>query len=382
MASTAAPRALTLHSSLAPERTIVARGNRFELGRQQGVAQRAQIRRFLDDRLTRLEPIAGVAAGVSVSRETFAKSVREHAALVVEQLPGCAEEVHGLAEGAQIPIGDAWLLQLRRELASYRSVRKHLDGLAGTPPAAGDCTTFARSADGHVVLGQTIDLNGDMASELTTLQLTSDVTGRSLALASFTGLLGYLGVNDRGLAIGLNLVLAGDWRPGVPGYMAIRHLLDVASSVDECLALLKDMRLASSRALTIVDDHRMVGVEFVLDEMRVIEPQHGRLVHANHFLHEDFVAGDELNPFALNSSRRRQQACEAALDEVPADAGADAYFAFLDRAPVYVAPSGDVRRESTAGAVVIHPRRGEISVRQHEQVSAAVAAAAGQSVCV
>ena len=74
--------------------------------------------------------------------------------------------------------------------------------------------------------------------------------GRRSLLLSFGGLLGYLGINSDGLAIGLNLVLGGDWGPGIPPYLAIRHLLDSAGSVAEALELLA--RTAASQ-LAVTD---------------------------------------------------------------------------------------------------------------------------------
>lgn len=340
-------RPLHLHCSLGRHRRIHASGTRYDIGRQHGEAHRAEIRRFLDDRLTRI----GAILGRPVDLPDFSATIAEHATVIEDRLPALSEELRGLAAGAGISMDEAYLLQLRRELVGYRSVRP-----------AGDCTTFGRMAGGATVLGQTVDLNGDMASELTVMELEPTDTGRRLALVSFTGLLGYLGMNDRGLAIGLNLVLAGAWRPGIPGYMAIRHLLDEATSVDDCIRRLAALPLASSRALTIADGTRLVTVEYVLDEMVVFEGD--ELVHANHFLHPDFVDRDELNPFARTSSMRRQVACAAALVALPVEADAETYLDVLAAPPVHVPPNGDIKRECTAACVVMRPDLGTMHVRQ------------------
>jgi isopenicillin-N N-acyltransferase like protein len=347
MDSMSASRPLLLHSSLAPERCIHASGSRYRIGYQQGASHRADIHRFLGDRLTR---IGGILAR-QVSLPEYSRTIGEYAAVIKDRLPDMAEELRGLADGAGISEEEAYLLQLRRELVGYRSVRSR-----------GDCTTFGRLAPGRTVIGQTIDLNGDMAPELTVLRLDLEDTGRRLLLLSFTGLLGYLGMNDRGLAICLNLVLGGTWRPGIPGYMAIRHLLDEASTVEECLERLSGLPLASSRALTITDGRRLVTVEYILDEMVVIEGD--ELVHANHFLHAGFADRDELNPFARTSSLRRQDACAAALGKLPADTDEQAYLDILAEPTVDVAPNGDIKRECTVGSVVMRPDLGTMFVRQ------------------
>lgn len=338
-------RGLTLRTALAPGRRLRLRGSRYELGYQHGVAHGAEMRRFLADRLARLEPLVGAEKAAA-----FPPTVAQYKEVIEATLPAMAEELRGLAKGAGVTLENAYLLQLRRELVGYQSVRPR-----------GDCTVFARLAADGAVMGQTIDLNGHMAPELTVMEVEHE-GGRRLTLASFTGLLGYLGMNDSGLAIGLSLVLGGEWRPGIPGYMAIRHLLDEAATVEECLELLRRLPLASSRALTICDGTRVVTVEYILDEMVVLEGD--EQVHTNHFLHSPFAARDELNPFARGSSLRRLDACASALERVPAGARAEDYFAFLERPPIYVAPKDDIRREYTVGSVVMYPGAGAMFVRE------------------
>ena len=86
------------------------------------------------------------------------------------------------------------------------------------------------------MLAQTIDLSGDLDDQITVLEIARTGSSRRVLMLSFGGLLGYLGLNSDGLTIGLNLVLAGDWRPGLPPYLVIRHLLDTAASVGDAIA--------------------------------------------------------------------------------------------------------------------------------------------------
>jgi hypothetical protein len=181
---------------------------------------------------------------------------------------------------------------------------------------------------------------------------------------SFGGLLGYLGVNSDGLAIGLNLVLGGEWRPGLSPYLAIRHLLDNAGCVADALLILRDLPLASSRSLTLCDPTSIACVEILDNELRLVAaaPQ----VHTNHFLHPDFVDRDALNVFARNSSILRLKAGEAGLaglTESAAGADVEEHFALLAQPPICVADAGDIRRERTVAAVVLLPDRGEMHVR-------------------
>ncbi|MGD3109654.1 C45 family autoproteolytic acyltransferase/hydolase [Streptomyces sp. YGL11-2] len=330
---------------------VRASGDPFAVGRAHGEALAGPLRAFLNDSLCRLNKVLQEPVGW----EGLLPSIAAYRAAVAAALPDQAAEVAGLAAGAGITQDEAWLLQLRREIMGYHRI-----------PTAGDCTTYARTGHTVPVLSQTVDLNGNLDDHLGVLEIARTASPRRSLVLSFGGLLGYLGLNSDGLAVGLNLVLGGDWHPGVPPYLAIRHLLDTARDVTEALEILRNLPLASSRTIVLCDRRRALCVEILGDDLRVIErddPARPHAVHTNHFLHPDFAPGDEINVFARNSSVRRLKAATAGLDELPSDAGAEEHFALMAQPPICVPDRGDIRAERTVAAVVMFPDRGELHVR-------------------
>lgn len=364
---------------------VHAAGGPWEAGRRHGAARAASLRAFLDDGLARLNRVMPVP----VSMESLRPALAAYAAEITAATPDLATEVRGLAEGAGIELEEALLLQVRREVMGYQKVPRRAsrrtapivpatdpatDPAAGPTvgpavhPTMGDCTTYARSGP-MPVLAQTIDLNGDLDDQIAVLEIARAGSSRRALVLSFGGLLGYLGLNSDGLAVGLNLVLGGEWRPGLPPYLAIRHLLDTASDVDEAIEILRGLRMASSRSLTLCDPAKAACVEFVGDDLRVLETTEP--VHTNHFLHADFQSRDELNVFARNSSLLRFKACTTGIAELSPDAGAEDHFALLSAPPIRVDDTGDIRRERTVAAVVMLPGRGELHVRPGDPSRAA-----------
>lgn len=325
---------------------VRATGDPFECGHRHGALRAAALHAFLGDGMCRLNRVLPVP----LSRESVRPMLAAYQAEITKATPQLAEELRGLAHGAGITAEQAVMLQVRREIMGYQRV-----------PTMGDCTTYARSGGAHPVLAQTIDLNGNLDDQVSVLDVARSGSSRRVLVLSFAGLLGYLGVNSDGLAIGLNLVLGGDWRPGLPPYLAIRHLLDTAADVDEAVETLRGLRLASSRSLTLCDPTKAAYVEILGDDLRVVQAP--EMTHTNHFLHADFVPYDELNVFARNSSQLRLQTCRARLSALPPDAGVEEHFALLSVAPIRVEDTGDIRRERTVAAVVMLPGRGELHVR-------------------
>ena len=270
--------------------------------------------------------------------------------------PALSEEIDGLAAGAGLPRAVAVLLQARREIIGFQRV-----------PARGDCTTYASLSagpGGTPVLAQTVDLNGDLDDQIAVLDVGLSGSGRRALVLSFGGLLGYLGVNSDGLAIGLNLVLGGQWQPGLPPYLAIRHLLDNAGCVADALSLLRELPLASSRSLTLCDRQHVACIEIIDNEVRLV--QMSPSAHTNHLLHPGFADRDELNVFARNSSLLRLKACQASLHRISESsrgAEVEEHFGLLAEPPICVADTGDIRRERTVAAVVMLPGRGELHIR-------------------
>ncbi|WP_330290057.1 C45 family peptidase [Streptomyces sp. NBC_00576] len=319
---------------------VVAHGEPYDIGFAHGTALKERLRAFLDDGVARLNHLLPTA----VSVDSLSGDIAAHRAEIIRSTPRLAEELSGFAAGAGLTPDEATLLQLRREIMGYQRI-----------PTRGDCTTYARPG----VLAQTVDLNGNLDDQIAILEVGRG--DRRALVLSFAGLLGYLGVNSRGLAVGLNLVLGGQWGPGVPPYLAIRHLLDSATSVESAVSALRSLPFASSRTIVLADATETAWVEVIGDEYRVMTAPES--VHTNHFLAPDFTSRDELNVFARNSSLRRLRTAESGLRDLPADAAPDAHFAVLSQPPICVGDDGDIRRERTVAAVVLDAKNGALHLR-------------------
>ena len=328
---------------------VRAHGTPFEVGVQHGAARGAALRAFLADSLCRLNRV--MTAPVSMAE--LAPMISDYSGEIEAATPDLAQEIRGLAHGAGISPHEALLLQLRREVMGYQKI-----------PTLGGCTAYARAgqpAGGMPVLAQTIDLNGNLDDQITVLEAGYKGSGRRTLLLSFAGLLGFAGLNSDGLAAGINLVLGGDWHPGLPPYLAVRHLLNTAASVAEAVAILRSLPLASSRSILLCDAGQSCYVEVLGSDVRAVTAP--ETVHTNHYLHPDLAPRDEVNVFSRNFSAERLAACQRRLASIPPGSGVEDYFGLLCEPPICVPDTGDIRRDRTVATVVMLPAAGQLHVR-------------------
>lgn len=331
-------------------------GDPFTMGVQYGISCGAAIRRFLTQNCAYLLP----ATADEGARLDLLRRADAYGDALRQTMPDLSLQVSGLAEGAGISHAEATLLQFRRELA-------------GEIASGAECTLVAADAQGgSPVLAQNIDLGGYMAKLGTVLRVDATGAAPRMLIYTFAGLLGFVGMNDAGLAIGINYVAAVPWRRAPSPYLLVRHLL-ACRSIDECLAVLPVTTWASSRTLTLVDRSRAITIEFTGDCWRVLEGH--ELFHANHYLHPDLVPRDVFPFFSRNASRQRQAVVTKLWKGLAGDRSADALFGMLSDHSVY--PLGlcahadeGAERDETVAAVVMHPACGTMSIRRGHPCSA------------
>ncbi|MFK7000956.1 C45 family autoproteolytic acyltransferase/hydolase [Flavobacterium oreochromis] len=273
-------------------------GTYYEMGKQHGSFLKEDIHRFLEDgyfQINRLcnKPING--KNVKAYTEVYQQSIQRY-------LPEIYEEIKGLSEGAGITLEDAILLQIRREIIGSNAFT-----------LAGDCSSIGIHRPNNLLAGQTIDLNGDMTSLGQVFKLKPFGKDKPEILQySFSGLLGYMGMNNFGLSVCINLVVSNGWQAGIPPYLLVRKFLE-CKQIDECLDCIKSLPIASSRSFIIQDKHKQIILEITPSKYRVIESD--ILLHTNHYLHEDLQKDDVVNIFSKNSSRKRLEVLQAQIAE-------------------------------------------------------------------
>lgn len=278
-------------------------GSPEQMGRQHGLHCRELVLRHLDLLKERFE-VLGIPFAAAAVR---ALAYREHVRTVS---PDLDRELEGLAEGAGIGIGEAYLLQLRAEI--------HAD-LFGDLQSSNECTTFAfepvATAAGGGIVGQNADLPGMYADLLVVAEFRPE-EGPAILMVVPAGQISYIGINDAGLAAFANFLTCDGWRTGYPRYLFTRLALQ-QPSLDAAVELIESLERASSRNLLLYGGGASVDLENTPDRVVRITSDAGRLFHSNHYLLPDFAEDERSEGQRLANSRIRYRRIAELAAETP-----------------------------------------------------------------
>lgn len=333
-------------------------GSHHEIGRQFGKATAGLIRRHRDLAVARLGERFGVTPEQALANALrYRPFVLEHAAFL-------DEEIQGIAEGAGLTLAEAYLLQLRAELANT-PVRRQ-------PAESGDeCTTFAALPDatvnGSPLIGQNADLPAFYAEIAVVVEITADNAPRVLMLTP-AGQVSYIGINDRGLGIFANFLTCDGWRLGFPRYLLSRLAL-TRETVDDAIAAVRAVPRASSRNLIMLDTRGTAAdLETTPTQDARLDPVDDLLVHANHYVASDLLAEERSPARQVANSRVRHARMRELLGQQRGRLDVMAMQAIMrDRAcypdTLCRHPGDDPESDViTFASVIAEPARGRLSI--------------------
>ena len=278
---------------------------------------------------------AEVGATVDAYRRVFASAgdldaLGEAALRRVEEFsPGLAQEVHGIAGGAGVPVSHLAAVNARTEILAIAA------RAAGTPQPS-ECSTVVSLGEDEAepVAVQTWDWYPELADNWLEWTIPHP-DGRRVVTVTEYGIVGKIGVNGSGVGLLFNILhhRADGARMGVPVHVVARHILDVATNVHTGLTVAASAPVSASTAITLVGARR-AGKTAIATELWPDGPGHvlpdpdGLLVHTNHFLSEPARLGD-LKPVEAPDTLVRYEVLRRRLHRYAGNAGAEQILAVL-----------------------------------------------------
>lgn len=296
-----------------------------ERGRAHGRAMARPIRDNLRTYLDRFAAGGASAATVMAESERWDAFIREDA-------PDYAEEMHAVAEAAELSATELAMLNARYEI-TYCLFGAEARQANEIPEQEG-CTSFGlmpeATRSGATILAQNWDWLAKLRGRTFVQRVARSATpgAGKPDYVGFTeaGIVGCkMGINAAGIGLCVNgLVTARDGANGLrkPFHVRCREILD-AWTFDKAIApVVATDRTCSTNFLIGHADGEIINIEATPDHCAVLYPQDGMVVHANHLVKETRIASEfeRIAPHSLYRGPRCERLLRRSLGRIDMDA--------------------------------------------------------------
>ena len=219
--------------------------------------------------------------------------------------PDYAEEIRGIAEGAGVDLLDIAALNARTEIMYSQAQKEEVK----------ECTTLSllppATADGRVIAAQNWDFSGLLRDSVVIVHVRQEEKPNFMMVAE-AGMIGGIGMNDRGIAVMLNALRAEVPCQGIPLRARMRAMLEAETLSD---AYVRGSHAPVSVANLIATHKDGVAIAFEMDSETVepMIPEDGVLLHTNHYIGPKMYLKNDVNH--MGSSYIRLQRMQAMVKE-------------------------------------------------------------------
>ncbi len=243
------------------------------------------------------------------------------AAYIARDNPEYAEEMAGVAAGANLSLTEIAMLNARYELTYcvFGAEAQSLNA-SGLQEQEG-CTAFGllpeMTASGHTILGQNWDWLQKLQGHVFIMRVkrSSEPGAGKPDFIGFTeaGIVGCkIGVNAAGIGLCVNgLVTKRDGANGFrkPFHVRCREILDAWTFDKALLPVVQTDRCCSTNFLIGHADGEIIDIEATPDYCSYVYPQDGLLTHANHLVRETRIPSEfeRIAPHSLFRANRLER---------------------------------------------------------------------------
>lgn len=226
-----------------------------------------------------------------------------------------AEELVGMAEGAEVDPREIFAINLRVALTRVATAPKPVPEMAECTTGA---ATAAATADGHTLLAQNWDQSSELQANLVVIE--QRIPGQpALLFVTEAGRMMLHGMNDSGVGIvGNSLACDRPTHPvkSVSSATARRRALRHTSVAAAHRTIMDTTHGTSGNHLLAGADGQAFDIEAIPDDAFSLEPNEGVIVHSNHFLHPGAKAAVvdkhvKAHPSTIHREARLREALEA-----------------------------------------------------------------------
>jgi isopenicillin-N N-acyltransferase-like protein len=237
---------------------ISLEGTDKEIGIQHGKLLRGRILKTIDFYKTIFPP-----------HDQIVQAAQHFKQIIQKHNPKYIDEIEGIAEGADIDPFWIYAINSRTEILRNHQIDPN------------ECTAVYFKPTS--ILAQ----NWDWAEEfenLSVLMKISKTDGHTILTVTEPGMIGKIGLNNKGLGVCLNILQSGSKLNGLPIHVLLRAVLD-SKNIEEAKLLIEKNNLGKASNIIIGDyQGNCIDFEFSSKELSTIENNRPTMIHTNHFI--------------------------------------------------------------------------------------------------
>ena len=335
-------------------RHIVLRGSPAERGAAHGETYKDEIRRYAEDR------VALSSGGQWANRRAERQEILDLASAMLpahrSYSADLTDEMEALAQACDLSTSEALIV------GGFTDFVDAVRAIESDVPEEDDCTSMLippiASAQGQGYLAQTWDMHASATEHVALLEVQPDNGPRAFVFST-VGCLGQIGLNEAGIAVGINNLSAAVGTRGVTWPFVVRKAL-LQTDLEAALQTVLEAPLAGAHHYLLMDAAgRGYDVEAMPQGHAVRKLESEPLVHTNHCLSPSTKALEAPKPPELMASSQARLARALELLSEP-DIDLDSLMA-LTRDPDAICQIATAPYHiESSGAAIMRPATGEL----------------------
>ncbi len=304
---------------MAKIRVVKTSGSPFDMGYQHGLSHREDIIRYAKERVQIV--CGGLWSGHQLEPgeviDLAEKCVPDHEAYA----PDLMDELRGMSKATGLSLGELIIVGGFTDFVDtvYGEYRKQREPVLDRLPID-DCTAFLvpdNTADGAGFFGQTWDMHDTATEFVILLEVDTPDQPKSLVFTT-TGCIGQIGMNEHGVCIGINNLMATDGQVGVTWPFVVRKALQ-QDNADDALKCITEAKLAGAHNYLIFDKNGTgYNVEAMSSHCEITPLEEAPISHTNHcLLPETLEYAQERPESSQMSSENRLNMANELLEKRP-----------------------------------------------------------------
>ena len=278
---------------------ITVQGTPYERGRSYGQMCQEEIGVSIKVYSMLFEGLKGI------SWEDARKISQHYLDLTRDFEPDYAEEMQGIADGANVDLLDIAALNARTEIMYSQPTQADVK----------ECTTISlmppATEGGRVIAAQNWDFSGLLRDSVVIVHVHQENKPNFVMVAE-AGMIGGIGMNDRGIATLLNALKATVPCQGIPLRARMRAMLE-AETLSEAYVKGSHAPVSVANLIATHKDGVAIGFEMNSETVDTMIPDDGVLVHTNHYIGPKMHLTQDVNH--MGSSYIRLQRIKALVKE-------------------------------------------------------------------